>query len=60
MTIRNLYPTTAANGPLKVLPGTHRTWQVMPSAAVSPDSVLGDAGDVLGHAAALGACLLQV
>jgi hypothetical protein len=42
-----LDPMTAFNGPLKVLPGTHRTRQVMPSPTVSPHSVLGDAGDVL-------------
>jgi ectoine hydroxylase-related dioxygenase (phytanoyl-CoA dioxygenase family) len=48
LTVRiHLDPMTSANGPLKVLPGTHRTRQVMPSAAVSPQSVMGDAGDVL-------------
>lgn len=48
LTVRiHLDPMTAFNGPLKVLPGTHRTRQVMPSATVLPHSVLGDAGDVL-------------
>jgi hypothetical protein len=48
LTVRiHLDPMTAFNGPLKVLPGTHRTRQIMPSPTVSPHSVLGDAGDVL-------------
>jgi hypothetical protein len=48
LTVRiHLDPITTANGPLKVLPGTHLTRQVMPSAAVLRHSVLGDAGDVL-------------
>jgi ectoine hydroxylase-related dioxygenase (phytanoyl-CoA dioxygenase family) len=48
LTVRiHLDPMTAFNGPLKVLPGTHRTRQAMPSPTVSPHPVLGDAGDVL-------------
>ncbi len=48
LTVRlHLDPMTDENGPLKVLPGSHRTGQVMPSAEVPPVVVLGEAGDVL-------------
>jgi hypothetical protein len=38
---------TAANGPLQVLPGSHRTGKAMPPGDAPPRPILGAAGDVL-------------